>query len=344
MTNALPAALLAGVAALALAGPAAALTNPPPCEPGEPRIRCAEFRPGEAWRIIAPPGDSVTVIAAPGSEILTVAGARVAELRENAPPKEWQVAYEGNLAYFTPLAGDIPTSSATLTVRMPNGQLVPHILELNTREGFVNLLPATAPQADRERMNADTMFSVTFSYPALEAEKRAEEAAKRAEEARAAALARAIQAGDRRAQLQQVQAADILRQDVFYGAGARTSGFEWRCQNETGPCGNEEIRPLRISANGMTMALEFTGNGRMPRPYVADNGECDGKEEALVPFNMNGPNLMIIHGEWRHLCLRRDRLVGEIRNRDYDPSRPANPMTGTTSPRVVRVLRRGAPG
>lgn len=337
MTRSLSAVLLAGVSSIALSGAAAALENPKPCEPGEPRIRCADFRPGEAYRIIAPPGDSVTIVAAPGSEILTVAGARVAELAENKPaPKEWQVAYEANIAYFTPMAGDIPTSSATLTVRMPDGHLVPHILELNTREGFVNLLPASVPAADRERAAADTMFSLTFRYPALEA-------AKRAEEAKAAAAARAAQAGERRAQRDQAEAADLLRQDVFYGQNSRTSGFEWRCQNEEGACGNDEIRPLKISANGMTMALEFTGNGRMPRPYISETGVCDGKEESLVPFNMPRANLMLIQGEWRHLCLRRNQMVGEIRNLEYDPMRAANPMTGTTSPRVVRVFRTGAP-
>lgn len=336
MTRALSAVLLAGVSSIALSGPAAALENPKPCDPAEPRIRCADFRPGEAYRVIAPPGDSVTIVAAPGSEILTIAGARVAELAENKAPQEWQIAYEANIAYLTPMAGDIPTSSATLTVRMPDGSLVPHILELNTRDGIVNLLPDTVAPEAREAAARNTMFSLTFRYPALEA-------AKRAEEAKAAAAARAAQAAERRAQRDQSQAADLLRQDVFYGQNSRTSGFEWRCQNEEGACGNDEIRPLRISANGMTMALEFTGNGRMPRPYISETGVCDGKEETLVPFNMPRGNLMLIQGEWRHLCLRRNQMVGEIRNVEYDPMRAANPMTGTTSPGVVRVLRTGAP-
>lgn len=336
-TRALPAALLAGATALASA-PAAALENPKPCRDAEPRVRCAAFQHGEAYRIIVPPGDSVTVVTAPGSEVLTVAGARVAQKVENQPaPTEWQVTYEGNLAYFTPLEEDIPTSSATLTVKMPDGSLLPHVLELNTRAGKVNLLPASASQAERDKHNADTMFMLTFRYPEWEAAKAAAERRERARQ-------QAPMIAEARRQQEQAFAADRLKQDVFYGSSGRRVEFIWRCQNpEPKPCGNTAIRPLRMSTNGLQTAVQFNTAAPLPLPYTVAQ---DGKDGELIEFHMAAPDLMVLHAAPLLVRFRQqggENLVGDALDWNWRADPDANPQTGTTSPGVVRTLRATAP-
>jgi type IV secretory pathway VirB9-like protein len=265
--------------------------------------------------------------------VLTVAGARVAELKEGGKaPDDWQVTYEGNLVYFTPLHEDIPATSAVVTARMPDGTLVPHVLELNTRSGGVHLPGADRPEAERAAARANTMFMLTFRYPRMEAEKQAAERRARAAE-RAASAAVAARAGV------QATAADRLRQDVFYGQ-ARNWKFLWRCQNkEPDNCGNDEIRPLEISDNGLMTAVQFAGTGARPVPYIVEE---DGTE-AVVSFNMAREDLMLLHVAPKLLRFRRNGLVGDALNVGHKSIASANPMTGTTSPGVVRMLRTGAP-
>ena len=335
MARTLSAVLLAGASLLALAGPAAALENPPACG-ADPRSRCTPFQLGQVYRVIAPPGDSVTVTVMPGAQILTVAGARVARRVDNQPPpKEWHVEYEANVAYFTPLRDDIATSSVTLTVKMPDDTILPHVLELNTRSGFVNLLPAGASQAERERHAENTMFLLAFNrYPAWEAAKAAKE---RRDRIAAEAPARAERA---RAAAQNGMAGQ-LRQDVFHGSAGRRVEFEWRCQNpEPKPCGNEAIRPLRMSTNGLHMAVLFNTANDLPTAYTV--GE-DGKDGETIPFHMAAPDLMVLHASPAVVRWRRDNLVGDAREWDWRADPNANPRTGTTHPGIVRQLRPDAP-
>lgn len=335
MPRTLSAALLAGASLLALAGQAGALENPPACGP-DPRSRCTAFKQGEVYRVVAPPGDSVTVNLFPGAEVLTVAGARVARRIDNQPPpKEWQVEYEANVVYFTPLADDIPTSSATITVRMPDNSILPHVVELNTRTGFVNLLPATASEAERKAQAENTMFLLTFDrYPAYQAAQAAKE---RRDRAQAEAPARA----ERARLAAQTSMADQLRQDVFHGSSGRRVEFEWRCQNPAPkPCGNEAIRPIRMSTNGLHMAVLFNTANDLPTAYTVTE---DGKDGDTIPFHMAAPDLMVLHGSPAVVRWRRDNLVGDAREWDFRADPNANPRTGTTHPGIVRQLRPNAP-
>lgn len=334
MIRSISAALLAGVSALALSAPASALENPPACG-ADPRSRCTTFKHGEVYRVMVPPGDSITVVTAPGSEILTVSGARVAALVESKdPPKEWQVSYEANIAYFTPLTSDMPASSATLTVKMSDGTLLPHLLELNTRAGFVALLPASQPEEARKKHNDDTMFMLTFErYPVWDAAQAAEARRKKAEEMRPILQARAQERA-------QEVARDRLKQDVFYGSETRRWDFRWRCQNpEPKPCGNEAVRPIEASTNGLHTSFRFNTAYPMPIPIFIDT---EGNERDL-DFYMARPDLMVVKAAPLLVRFRRDGLVGDALDYEWSADPSANPQTGTTSPNVLRVLKARAP-
>lgn len=344
--HALSATLLAGVSALALAWPAAALVNPPACDAAEPRVRCSDFNPGEVYRVIAPAGESATLVFAPGSEVLTISGTRVQRriIQRQADgsekviePTEWQVEYEANLVYLTPLK-DVPTTFSSIVVRMPDGTLVPHAFELNTRPASapIALASADGDAAARFAANKDTMLMLTFRYPRIEAERRAAEAAAAAAARRAQDAASAVQRAEARRLSDQQFAADRLRQDVLAGPELP---FKWRCQNPEGqPCGNEEIRPRGLSSNGMTVALRFDPGQPMPVPYRLEGAEeCDGEHESILNFSIPATGVLLVHGVPGRICLRRNQTVGEIEV----PVSPLgrNPATGTTSPGVVRTLR-----
>ena len=288
------------------------MIDPPSCGP-DPRARCAAYVPGQVYRVVVALGDSLVLQFPDDSVAMTVAGARVQENMEHSAPTEWQSAKEHNLVYLTPLRADMPTTSMAVTVAMPDGSIVVHVLELNVRAGAVT------------KDTPDTMFSLVFSYPAMEAAKaKADRRAKRE-----AWKERHKNDAD---EAQERLATDRLQQDIFYGQ-SRNTLFKER--------GDAQLKPARVSDNGLEWAITYSPQSSLPVPFALQSGEdCDGKHEATLDFNVPLPGLMLIHADPAIICLRQNHLVYELQRA---APLPVNvPGTGTVSPEVVRTMRSAA--
>jgi type IV secretion system protein VirB9 len=123
--------------------------------------------------------------------------------------------------------------------------------------------------------------------------------------------------------------ADIAKQrllaDYYYG------DRNWRYVAR----GSSAIQPAEVSDNGETTVFRFLGNASMPAIYQITP---DGQEQ-IASVSTAG-EIAVVHGisaAWR---LRMGGEVCDIWNIGFDPI-GQNPRTGTTSPDVVRILRRG---
>jgi type IV secretion system protein VirB9 len=154
---------------------------------------------------------------------------------------------------------------------------------------------------------ASPVFGINFTYPGDMAAARKKAADERAATAEA----------------------DIAKQrllaDYYYG------NRNWRYVAR----GSQSIQPAEVSDNGETTAFRFPGNTPMPAIYQITP---DGTEQ-IAPASTDG-EIAVVHGisaAWR---LRMGGEVCDIWNVGFDPV-GQNPRTGTTSPDVVRTLRRG---
>jgi type IV secretion system protein VirB9 len=121
--------------------------------------------------------------------------------------------------------------------------------------------------------------------------------------------------------------ADIAKQrllaDYYYG------DRNWRYVAR----GSFAIQPAEVSDNGETTAFRFAGNTPMPAIYrIAP----DGKEQ--IASASTAGDIAVVHGTSAAWRLRMGADVYDIWNVGFDPV-GQNPMTGTTSPDVVRTLR-----
>jgi len=150
------------------------------------------------------------------------------------------------------------------------------------------------------------VFAVNFSYPGD------------------LAAARQKAAEQRAAQIQAERSEQRLQ--TAYFMGPRNWDYVAR--------GSAAIEPTEVSDNGYTTVFRFPGNTKQPAIYEMTP---DGKEQIASITNDN--DLVIAHSTawaWR---LRMGNAVCEIWNVGYDPA-GENPRTGTTSPEVVRTVRR----
>jgi len=156
---------------------------------------------------------------------------------------------------------------------------------------------------------ADPVFGINFVYP------------------RDAALARSKAAVERRAE----EDADLARQrlevDLFYGVR------NWKYVAR----GSLAIQPSEVSDNGQATVFRFPGNTKLPAIYEITP---DGHEQ-LSSSTVHG-DLVVIHDTAHAWRLRLGGEVCDIWNVGYDPI-GTNPRSGTTSPEVVRTVKRGVP-
>jgi type IV secretion system protein VirB9 len=194
----------------------------------------------------------------------------------------------------------------------PGGQLRRYVFEVTTVDA--KSLAADAP---------GVYYSVQFTYPQDEAEKRRETALANARKAAAAAEARAA-----RAQL--ALAHETLEQQARNPfSGPRN----WRYVAQ----GDRSLLPLEVFDNGFSTVFRFPGNVRVPSLFVINP---DGKE-ATANYAVKGDLVQTesVARQWR---LRDGDTVLCIFNRGYDPV-GENPQTGTTSPNVQRVTKGSPP-
>ena len=96
-----------------------------------------------------------------------------------------------------------------------------------------------------------------------------------------------------------------------------------------------ELAPAEVWDDGQSTFLRFPGNRRVPTIFsVLPDGR-----EAAVNYSVNTTGVITVHQTGPALRLRDGGLVLCIFNRAADAT-GRNPGTGTTSPDVVREIRR----
>lgn len=335
--------LLAASVALPLAWSAPAVADEAPVPAGaDPRVRMVAYDPQQVVKLYAVPGATLTIQLAPGE---TVAGLPVSDQTLLDPPEPAGLG-TGPLAMA---GGPAPSERAGAG----RGASTDRNLFTAVRGNFVMLKPlrdlapqplfiigrSTDPTTGREVMRAytfelstregpltaeapNTYYLVRFTYPT---EERAAAAA--ADEARRQAANTATET--RRRELAERQARDRLQ---LAGANGATPGvMNWNYDGQ----GDRELAPAEVWDDGQSTFLRFPGNRRVPAIFSV---LTDGRE-AAVNYSANTSGLITIHQTGPALRLRDGGLVLCILNRTHDAI-GRNPGTGTTSPDVVRELRR----
>ena len=145
----------------------------------------------------------------------------------------------------------------------------------------------------------------------------------------AAARSSAAAAAVRRKEQEDRRARERL---VLASTNAATPGtMNWNYDGQ----GDRELAPAEVWDDGQSTFLRFPGNRRVPSIFSV---LADGRE-AAVNYSANTSGLITVHQTGPALRLRDGGLVLCILNRAFDAT-GRNPGTGTTSPDVVREIRR----
>lgn len=335
--------ILAATVTLSLAWriPAAAGEAPAPAG-ADPRVRVIAYNPQQVVKLYAVPGATLTIQLAPGE---TVAGLPVSDQTLLDPPEPAGLG-TGPLAMA---GGPAPSERAGAG----RGASTDRNLFTAVRGNFVMLKPlrdldpqplfiigrSTDPTTGREIMRAytfelstregpltadapDTYYLVRFTYPAEERAAAAVAAEARRQASAAAAAARRKEQEDRRTR----------ERLMLAGANAGTPGaMNWNYDGQ----GDRELAPAEVWDDGQSTFLRFPGSRRVPAIFSVLG---DGRE-AAVNYSANTSGLITIHQTGPALRLRDGSLVLCILNRAHDAT-GRNPGTGTTSPDVMREIRR----
>ncbi|MBI0539087.1 hypothetical protein D9599_26435 [Roseomonas sp. KE2513] len=335
--------ILAASVALPLAWGAPAAAGETPVPAGrDPRVRVIAYDPQQVVKLYAVPGATLTIQLAPGE---TVAGLPVSDQTLLDPPEPAGLG-TGPLAMA---GGPAPSERAGAG----RGASTDRNLFTAVRGNFVMLKPlrdlapqplfiigrSTDPATGREVMRAytfelstregpltaeapDTYYLVRFTYPF-------EERAAAAAAAEAQRQANAASAATRRKEREDRRARERL---VLAGTNAATYGaMNWNYDGQ----GDRELAPAEVWDDGQSTFLRFPGNRRVPAIFSV---LADGRE-AAVNYSANTSGLITIHQTNSTFRLRDGSLVLCIFNRAHDAT-GRNPGTGTTSPDVVREIRR----
>lgn len=218
----------------------------------------------------------------------------------------------GNYLFLKSSAALVLQPIIILTQR-PDGSLRRYVFEIETVAR-----PSTANGTD------GIFYSVQFTYP--EDEAAAAAAAASAQEAKVAQLNAAALA-----QATQTAAESILENE-------RTNPFVGPRNYKYIAQGDKSLTPLLVWDNGYSTVLQFPGNTRIPSVFVIDP---DGKE-ATATYSVNGNTVQVAETA-REFRLRDGDTVLNIYNLGYNTI-SGNPDTGTTSPKVQRVISESGAG
>lgn len=169
------------------------------------------------------------------------------------------------------------------------------------------------------------------------------ERAERTERVRAAMQARRVSWGEQQVMRHQAVAKARLEQDAASGPcdwHTPGAGGNWRY---TG-WGSTELAPVQICDDGQQTHLRYQGNLRIPSVFTLG---ADGSEQT-APVAVRGDTL-VVQRVAEELHLRLGDAVLHVFNKGFHPvginpatGRQADPGTGTTTPNVVRGLRRAS--
>jgi type IV secretion system protein VirB9 len=102
-------------------------------------------------------------------------------------------------------------------------------------------------------------------------------------------------------------------------------------------CGEQTLRPIAASDDGVHTRLTFSANGDLPAIFVRN----DDDSESLLNFSVDAGDI-VIHRVARRFVLRRGKLVGCIVNGSYAGG-GKRLESGTVAPDVERRVQGGVP-
>ena len=330
--------LLAAFVVLPLAWSPPAMAEEAPAPAGsDPRVRVIAYDPHQVVKLYAVPGATLTIQLAPGE---TVAGLPVSDqaLLDGAEPAGagGPIALAGGPAPSERAAAGRGASSDRnlFTAVRGNFVMIKPLRDLAPQPLFI-IGRSTDPATGREVMRAytfelstragpltaeapDTYYLIRFTYPAEERAAAAAAATARRQAGAAAAAARRREVEERGAR-QRLQLA------------ATPGAANWNYEGQ----GDRDLAPAEVWDDGQSTFLRFPGNRRVPAIFSV---LADGRE-AAVNYSVSAAGLITVHATGPALRLRDGGLVLCILNRAHDAT-GRNAGTGTTSPAVVREIRR----
>ncbi|MBU6418761.1 MAG: TrbG/VirB9 family P-type conjugative transfer protein [Proteobacteria bacterium] len=219
---------------------------------------------------------------------------------------------KGNYLFLKPSTALALQPIIVLTQRQ-DGSLRRYVFEIETAKS-----PTTANGTD------GVFYSVQFTYPA---------------DAAAAAAARAAAEAAKVERLNELALEKATHTAALSILNAeRTNPFAGPRNYKYVAQGNRGLAPLAVWDNGYSTVLQFGGNARIPAIFVINP---DGKE-ATADYSVKGSTVQIGQTE-REFRLRDGNTVLNIYNLGFDTV-GGNPGTGTTSPRVTRVIDNAGTG
>ena len=306
-----------------LASPAMALERPHPAVPldkgGDPHVVSAPYNPADTVLLVGIVSRSSTITFGKDEHIVRV----MLEMGHNGPdgksiPPPWEGPDPAQVS-AQPLGNVLPLwatragrSSAQVITKTATGQQrIYQFMLVALPEQTTTPCDPTASQVIADCDDPRFMAGLSFSY---------------AGEEKAAAVAEA--AAVRKAAGAQT-AKDRLRDDIFYGPR------NWNYVGKGSRASYADLAPAQVSDNSEATGFKFVGRRRQPSIYVVD-----GDSERLVRSEPD-QDMAVVHETAAHWRLRDGPYVFDVYNKAYNPD-GVNPWTGTTSPEVVRVVKKAA--
>ncbi len=276
--------LILATCACLVAAPALALQEPTAGKL-DARMVTANYDPSQVYAVHVPQGQTLAVTVSPDEIVTDGFGADGKSLRADLA---------GNTVMLW--SGDIQVAPRSMFIRtrMPDGKARTYALLVDTRP---------PNQAD---------LSFTFTYPAAEA-------AKRADQWRAARAFREQKA---------TQAA------LDAASGASDSNVRYVLQGKN-PADWDLLPTREVSDNGTDTHFHFPGSMRVPIIYAVNP---DGKEAVVEPTFNSKTGVATVHQLARAFHLRDGDAILCVFNRAFDPIGRRS-ATGTISSDVERVTR-----
>lgn len=311
MTRTTSAAALALLLSTSLDQTAQAAVDPVPSH-YDPRMRHVDFNPMNPIRIVGSTFVSTQIIFAPGETITHVA---------IGDSDAWMPSPTGNLLFIKPVEVRAPTNMQVVTT-LPDGSTRSYPFELIARPTFAASNAQVASLDGSVLASAAvTPFTVQITYP---------------DDAREAALA-----ARRKAALGADEKLAENRLDVDYFYGPRN--WHYLAQGSTA------IEPTEVSDNGRLTAMRFPGNSTMPVIYAVTPGSEPPKKcgdpskgaETIVQYTMHADVAVVATTAYEFHLHYGDQVLN-VYNCAFDRV-GVNPGTGTTSPEIVRTIRKAGP-
>ncbi len=306
------------IASTALSSVALADPNVPTVRPEDQNMRVQNYSPFVRTRLVGSIGRSTMITFAPAESIIRFVFGDDGATWHGPDPEKVKDTPLNNIAYMYPRKPGYTTLQiVTATPGKPDRV---YQFAIEARE-----LPTECKEKPVNCDDPAVTYGLSFRYPQDEVETKEAERRAHQERWRADAPVRAA----RRERVQNIAMRERLEVDFFNGGGYRN----WRYEAQANESGRRFLVPDAVTDNGQETAFRFIGNRSVPAFFVMS---ADGKEQSIQP-TMRGDIAVLpqVAQEWH---LRLGDAVIYVFNRAYSASGYA-PMTGTTSPDVVRTLR-----